>query len=242
MSFLKKSMLYAVVLFSVCGLSGQKASAAFGRSSFGAHSMELGFSLLGSSQDDVNTMIKDARANNASSTSDMGSAYELFAQYRYTFSGTIFSMLIRPSYIFQSTTGSGTGGSYDYKLSGFTIFPMLRMVPLENSFIKFFMQIGLGYGRLSADINQGANSVKFSGGNFGAIGGLGADFCFVPDHCLTVEGNLRYLPIQRSIVDSSNGSFSNMQSGAGQEAELNGSDFQTTLSGIQGILAYTMNF
>jgi len=240
MSLLKKSMLYAVVGFATWALSAQTALAA--RGGGGGHSMEFGLALLNASQDDVNTMIKNARASDAATTGDMGGGYELFGQYQYQFSGTMFAMLFRPSYIMQNATGSGTGGSFDYKLSGFTFFPMLRMVPLENSFIKFFMQIGLGYGRMSADITQGANTLKFSGGNFGAVGGLGADFCFTPSHCLTIEGNLRYLPLERNLVDSSSGTFSGMQTGSGQEAELNGSDLKTTLSGIQGVIAYTLNF
>ena len=237
----RKSMLYAVIAIAVGALSFQNANAA-SRGGSGGHSMKFGFALLGATQDDLNSMIKTARATNAASTSDMGSAYELFGQYQYDFTGTMFSILFRPSFITQSTTGSGTGGSYDYKLTGFTIFPMLKMTPLENSFIKFFMQIGLGYGRLNGEISEGTNSVKYGGGNFGAVGGLGADFCFTPAHCLTIEGNLRYLPIERNLVSSSSGTIANMQSGAGQELELNSSDLKTSLSGVQGIMAYTLNF
>lgn len=241
MMLLRKSMLYALITLAVCTLSAQNSIAASARSS-GAHSMEFGFALLGAGQDDINTMIKSARSTSAASTGDMGSAYELFGQYQYDFTGTIFSVLFRPSYVTQSTTGSGTGGSFNYKLNGFTFFPMLKMTPLENSFIKFFMQIGLGYGRMSGDISQGTSSVTFAGGNFGAVGGLGADFCFTPAHCLTIEGNLRYLPIERNLVNSSSGTFTNMQTGSGQELELNGVDLKTTLSGVQGIIAYTLNF
>lgn len=242
MSLFRKSMLYAVLTFAVWALTAQNAFAARGG---GGHSMEFGLAILSAGQDDLNTMIKAARVDPATlaTTGDMGSAYELFAQYQYQFSGTMFAMLFRPSYIMQSATGSGTGGSYDYKLSGFTIFPMLRMIPLENNFIKFFMQIGLGYGRLSTEITQGVNSISFAGGNFGAVGGLGADFCFTPSHCLTIEGNLRYLPIERNIASSATGSFANLsQATNGQEVEIAGNDLKTTLSGIQGIIAYTLNF
>lgn len=239
MSFLRKSMLYAVVSILVWAFSAQTA---FARGGGGGHSMEFGLALLAASQNDIDTMITNARASNAASTSDMGSAYELFAQYQYRFSGTMFSILFRPSYVMQSATGSGTGGNYDYKLSGFTVFPMFRMYPLENDFIRFFMQTGLGYGRMSADITEGASSVSFSGGNFGAIGGLGVDFCFTDSHCVTIEGNLRYLPIERNKVSSVTGTPGMSQYGNGQEAEINGSDLMTSLSGIQGIIAYTLNF
>jgi hypothetical protein len=242
MSFLKKSILYAVLTTAVWALTAQKALA-IGGGGGGGHSLEFGIALLSASQDDINDMIKYSRANDAASTSDMGAAYELFGQYQYRFSGTIFAMLFRPSYVMQSTTGSGTGGSYDYKLSGYTFFPMLKLIPLENSFIKFFMQIGLGYGHLGGDVTQGANKISFSGGAFGAIGGLGADFCFTPNHCLTIEGNLRYLPIERNIASSATGTFNNLtNASSGQEVEIGGSDLKTTLSGIQGIMAYTLNF
>ncbi|WP_413290159.1 hypothetical protein [Bdellovibrio sp. HCB337] len=239
MSFLRKSMLYAVVSVLVWAFSAQTA---FARGGGGGHSMEFGLALLSAGQNDIDTMITNARANNSASTSDMGSAYELFAQYQYRFGGTMFSILFRPSYVMQSATGSGTGGSYDYKLSGFTIFPMFRMYPLENDFIRFFMQTGLGYGKLSADITEGTSSIAFSGGNFGAIGGLGVDFCFTDSHCVTIEGNLRYLPIERNKVSSVTGTPGLSQYGNGQEAEINGSDLMTSLSGIQGIIAYTLNF
>jgi len=239
MSILRKSILYAVLSVLVWALSAQTA---FAKGGGGGHSMEFGLAILAAGQDDINTMIKNARASNTASTSDMGSGYELFAQYQYRFSGTMFSILFRPSYITQSTTGSGTGGSYDYKLSGFTIFPMFRLIPLENNFIKFYMQTGLGYGRVSGDITEGASSIAFAGGNFGAIGGLGVDFCFSDSHCVSIEGNLRYLPIERNIASSVTGTPGLSQAAANQEVEINSADLKTTLSGIQGIVAYTLNF
>lgn len=240
MSFLRKSMLYAVLTTLVWAFSAQTAFAARGG---GGHSMQFGLSLLTAGQDDINSLIKNARSTAAASTSDMGSAYELFGQYQYRFSGSMFAMLFRPSYVMQNATGSGTGGDYDYKLSGFTIFPMFRLYPLENSFIKFFMQTGLGYGRLAGDITEGAASVSFAGSAFGAVGGLGVDFCFTPSHCLTIEGNIRYLPIERNMASSVSGSPIGLSQAANnQEVEINGTDLKTTLSGIQGVLAYTLNF
>jgi hypothetical protein len=250
MSLFKKSMLYAVVSFGVWALSAQNAfairTAAVGRGAsadISYSSMEFGFSVLNASQDDINAMIKYQRATNAASTSDMGSAYELFAQFQYQFSGTMFSMLLRPSYITASATGSGTGGAYDYKLSGYTFFPMLRLVPLENDFIKFFFQMGLGYGHLGAEISQGAGSISFGGSAFGAMGGIGVDFCFTSTQCLTVEGNLRYLPIERNLATAASGAQGNLTQGSnGQEVEISGSDLKTTLSGVQGVLAYSVHF
>ena len=241
MSMLRKSMLSAVISILVMTFSAQSANAAGGS---GGHSMEFGLGLLTAGQDDINTLIKTARSSaTASSTSDMGSAYELFAQYQYRFSSTMFAIAFRPSYITQGTTGSGSDGSYDYKLSGFTLFPLFRLYPLENSFIKFYMQTGLGYGRMSGSIAQGATSIDFAGSAFGAIGGLGVDFCFTPSHCLSIEGNLRYLPIERNLATSATGSVAGLsQSTNGQEVEIGGGDLKTTMSGIQGSVAYTLNF
>jgi hypothetical protein len=233
-------MLSTLVGLLVMTFSAQIANAAGG----GGHSMEFGLGLLTAGQDDTNTLIKAARASaTTANTSDMGSAYELFAQYQYRFSGTMFSIAFRPSYITQSSTGTGTDGSYDYKLTGFTLFPMFRLYPLENNFIKFYMQTGLGYGRMSGDITQGATSIAFAGSAFGAIGGLGVDFCFTPSHCLSIEGNLRYLPIERNLASSATGSVAGLsQSVNSQEVEIGGGDFKTTMSGIQGSVAYTLNF
>jgi hypothetical protein len=242
MSLFKKSMLSAVVGVLAISFGAQDASAAFSRSASGSHSMQFGLGLLTAGQDDINSLIKTARTAGAD-TGDMGSAYELFGQYQYRFSGTMFAMAFRPSYVMQTATGSGGGNSYDYKLTGFTFFPIFRLYPLENSFIKFYMQTGLGFGRMSGDINAGGNTIAFSGSAFGAMGGLGVDFCFTPNHCLTVEGNLRYLPLERNVATSSSGSVPGLsQSASGQEVEIGGGDLKTTMSGIQGSLAYTLNF
>lgn len=239
MSLFKKSMLSTVVSALVLALTAPSAFAA-GRG--GGHSMQFGLGILSASQDDMNSLIKTARAAGAN-TGDMGSAYELFGQYQYRFSGTMFALAFRPSYIMQSATGSGSDGSYDYKLSGFTLFPIFRFYPLENNFIKFYMQTGLGYGRMSGDITAGTNSIAFAGSAFGALGGLGVDFCFTPSHCLSIEGNLRYLPIERNVASSATGTVPGLsQSTNGQEVEIGGGDLKTTMSGIQGSIAYTLNF
>jgi hypothetical protein len=207
-----------------------------------------GFVLTTPSQNDVNTLIDNANTNAGGiSTKNLGAAIELYGHYSYRFSGSMFELQFRPSYFSQSSTGSGTGGNYDYKLTGFTFFPILRLYPLESSFIKFFLQAGLGYGRLSGSITEASANVDFAGGAFGAIGGLGAEFCFTPNHCVVIEGNMRYLPIDRNIVSSSSGTFSSPNSlitqyGSEQELEFSNQDLKTTMSGIQGILAYTYHF
>lgn len=212
----------------------------------GGHSLGLGASLVSSSQKSINEM-KDA-ANSATngpvSTPSLSSAYEFFAQYSYRFSGTMFAVAFRPGLFTQSATGTGDDGAYNYKLNGLTLFSLLRIVPLENAFMKFFLQAGIGYGKLSADITTGSgNSLKFDGDNFGSQAGLGADFCFTPEHCVTIEGNIRYLPVERNIASSVSGTPVGVDSVAtGGEVEKNAKDLGTTMSGIQGVIAYTMNF
>lgn len=205
----------------------------------GGHSMGVGVIFMSPGQDDLDNHIGDMRAV-GTNIDKFGTAYELFGQYQYRFSGTMFGMVIRPGYFLQSTKG----GAAEYKLTGLTLFPMLRMYPLENAFIHFFMQVGVGYGRMTGELSQGGgNSVSFAGDAFGALAGLGAEFCFSPAHCVALEGNYRYLPIQRSLVTSVSGTPQALsQSGNGLELEYNNNDLKTTMTGIQGGLSYVLNF
>src|SRR5690606_32254583 len=112
-------------------------------------------------------------------------------------------IMFRPSFVSQSAAGTAP-----VSLSGYTFFPMLRMFPLENKFMKFMLQVGVGYGNLSGTSNNDTgSSVSFSGGTFGAMAGLGAEFCFTAKHCMSLAGNTRYLPIPRNIVSSASGSM-----------------------------------
>ena len=211
----------------------------------GDHGIGFGFALGGPEQDDLNSLIDsaDTTVSGGISTKNLDSAIELFAHYTYRFSGTMFALQFRPSYFTQSTSGSGDPGDFDYSLSGFTIFPIFKMYPLENDFIQFFLQTGLGYGRMYGEIQEGTGKMEFSGGNFGALFGLGANFCFFDGHCLVLEGNYRYLPIERNIVTKSSGTFTNTITGSkDDEAEMNGRDIKTTFSGLQVILSYNMSF
>lgn len=241
-----RNLLFISLIF--LGSSQAFAARGGGMSFFGGgdSSISLGFGLMTADQADINRAIEASGSSFAPvSTKNMGSGYELHAQYAFRFSSSMFGMVFRPSYYANSTTGSGSNGSYDYKLTGFTFFPMVRMVPLENTFISFFMQVGLGYGRLNGEVTEGPNSVSFSGGNFGAMAGMGADFCFTPTHCMTLEGNFRYLPIERNIASSGSGtSFPGFsQTNKDKEVEnADGNDFQTTLSGLLGSISYTFRF
>lgn len=248
-----KAALFASTLLAVSTLSLQDANAArvgggLSRNAIGGdNSLGLGFSVVGAGQNDLNSAIDTAHSNAGADTKNLGSAYEFYANWIYRFASSPYAFVLRPSYFTQSETGSGTGGSFDYKLSGFTVFPIVRVYPLENSFIHFYMQAGVGYGILNGEITAAANNLKFKGSAFGAMTGIGVDFCFTDAHCLTVEGNIRYLPIERNISDGGNCSGGAAipgvsQCGGSSEVELNGTDLRTTMSGVQGLIGYTMNF
>jgi hypothetical protein len=212
----------------------------------GEHSLSFGVGLVTASQDDINGVI-DAGNNNGTGghVKSLGSGYEFFAQYGIRFDNSMFGFVLRPSMINQSTSGDCQGSHCKYEVDGLAIFPMLRMIPLENDFIKLFFQLGLGYGQMNGEITQGSNSVKFKGSAFGAMGGLGVDFCITQSDCISVEGDLRYLPIDRNLVTSgSNSGIQGLSGGAGHgdELEANNLDVGTTMSGLLGFVSYTMIF
>ncbi len=205
----------------------------------GGHSLGFGAALSSPTQDDLNGVISEINASESRAVDKLGTGYEFDLYYQYRFSGSMFAIQFRPSYFMQSASGS----SYDTKLSGFTIFPMVRLYPLENNFIKFFLQTGVGYGRLSGNMDGPNGKVAWSGGAFGATAGLGSEFCFTDEHCMVIEGNVRYLPIERNIVSSKSGTVSGFDTPTVDgELENGNSDVKTSMSGIQGIISYQMNF
>jgi opacity protein-like surface antigen len=202
----------------------------------------------GSSQDDMNSLIdsQNSNANGPISTGKLTSALEFSAHWSFRF-GNILGFHLRPSYFYQTTDGSSSvsGGSYDYSITGFTLFPMFRMFLLENNYIKFFTQVGIGWGFANGEIKEDGMSVKFSGNSSGFLGGIGAEFCIADSHCINVEGNFRYLPIERMTVDSSSGTVDTATSGLTQidgELEIGDRDLSSTMSGIMGVLGYTYYF
>ncbi len=239
---LNKLLLFFLTIVCVSLLETQDALAAGG----GGMSLGVGISTVSASQDDMNGAIDDAVAAGAT-VKNLGSAWDIYGDWTYRFSSSIFAIVFRPSYFTQSTDGSGPAGSYSYKLTGYTVVPIFRFYPLENSFIKFFMQTGIGYGSLNGEISAGGKSLDFKGSSFGAIGGIGVQFCFTPSHCMNVEGNLRYMPIERNLTTSGNCAAAGeipgiSQCGGDKEVERNNADLKTTLSGVQGIIGYSFNF
>ncbi len=234
-----KTRLAAISIIFVSSFAFAK-----GASITGTHAFTFGLGLTGANQSDMDTLIGTHNTTYGGTTaSTLGSAWELFAQYQFRITGTMFALLIRPSYFTQSSSGSGCAGECKYDLSGYTLFPMFRMYPLENNFLGLFMQVGVGYGNLSGKITEGPNTLAFSGGNFGASLGLGVDFCFTTTHCMSVEGTARYLPVPRNVASSASGTITGTTQATGnQEVEIANTDFSTTMSGIMGSIAYTMAF
>lgn len=202
--------------------------------------------IVNSSQESMNTLITRANLRvGGISTSQMDSAYELGAFFMYRFAGTMYALQLRPSYFYQVQSGTGTGGDFNYGLKGFTIFPMFRLYPMENNYMKFYMQVGMGYGRVSGEISEAGSVAQFNGSGFGTMAGLGAEFCVTPSNCFSFEGNYRYLTFDRSLVSGSSGGFASgslSQAVAGQELELDGMDVSTRMGGLQFMFGYTSWF
>jgi opacity protein-like surface antigen len=241
-----KRILFIILLsLSIIILSAEDVFAARGGGGSGGHSITAGITTVSADQKDLNSIIDSVNSTQGGvSTKSLNSAYDFFIQYQYRFSGSIFALVFRPSYFTESGKGSGnTVGDYNHSLTGFTFFPLLRLYPLENSFIRFFMQAGVGFGYLKGEVKQGDASLSYSGSNFGAQAGLGAEFCFTENHCMTLEGNVRYLPIERNVADSVSGTLTGFtQAQNSREVEYDQNDMATTMSGIQGVLGYTYNF
>lgn len=216
-----------------------------GRSAFagGSLSFTLGISATSAEQTGLNSLINTAQNNTGSTASKLSSASEYIGAATFRFSNNFLAIQLRPTLFSQSSSGTGSDGNHSYKLDGYTIFPLVRIIPLSNNIIDFYMQAGLGYGKLSGSIRNGNTSADFEGSAFGMQVGMGAEFCFIPSHCLNIEGNYRYMPISRNIVTSASGLPTGVsQATTDLELESGNSDVATTLSGISGIIGYTYNF
>lgn len=237
---MKYAFAVAILFFSlnVSAQSGGKESWSFGL--FGGS--------VTSSQDDMNTMITRANTRvGGISTSQLGNAYEAGAYLQRRFTSSIFALQFRPSYFFQTASGTGTGGTFAYSLNGFTVMPLLRAYILENKYVRLYIQGGVGWGYLNGKIEEAGTTANFSGSNTGYQGGIGVLFCLTSSgrHCFFTEGNARYMSIERNTVSDTSGSFaagSLSQAVKGSELEIDGHDFGTSLSGVQAILGYQFNF
>jgi hypothetical protein len=209
--------------------------------------------VVNASQDALNSMQQSANLRQGGiSTGQLNQAYEIAPALTYRFSGSIYALQIRPSYFYERADGQSNIGQFTYGVTGWTVFPMLRMYPLENQFMKFYMQVGIGYGEASGMISEGVsggtnNHVTFGSGAFGTMVGMGADFCLTANSCIAFEGNYRYLQFIRNIVSNSSGSFNTSggslsQWGKGQELELNNNDVAINMGGLMFMAGYTYWF
>lgn len=214
-------------------LSNDVFAARRGGGSSGDHALGFGVAYASPSQDDLNNFISD-QAVVGSKT--LGSGYEIFFQYSYRFSGTMWGLNFRPGYFMQKADGGGV----EVNLTGLTFFPMLRIYALESDFIRFFFQVGVGYGNVTAKISNASGSGTYDGSTFGGLGGIGVAFCFTPSHCVTVEGTARYLPIQPITGSGNNVTSSGWQTNG--ELERGNNDIKVSLGGFQAALAYELHF
>lgn len=240
--------LFSLLLLIAVTFTTPSAQAARGGGGLGGGSIELGFlgGVTNSSQDALNLL--QARANTRAggiSTPALNSAYEAALQFGYRFQGTIFQMIVRPSYFYEKASGGNSTGDYSYGVTGMTLFPILRMYPLENEFMKFFLQFGLGYGRATTTITEQSANLTATGSSFGTLAGMGAKFCFNDSHCVSLEGNYRYMSIERNIVDDTSGTWaSNSVSQAikDHELEIDSDDAFVRMGGMQFLVGYIMQF
>lgn len=215
----------------------------------GGGSWSFGFNvgIVNADQNDVNGEISARSPTNGAK--EFGNAYEGNAFIAYQIQGSDTTLMLRPSYMYYADQ-DGTGASYS--LNGFTIFPMLRFTLLSDQTIRFYSQVGVGYGQMNGEISDSEGSesfnVKFSGGDIGYMFGLGAEFCFFGSHCVNVEGNMRILSIDRMIVDSVTDDPTGItdtqftQMAKGQELEVRNRDLGTSMSGIVGLVGYAFHF
>ncbi|MBK9294721.1 MAG: outer membrane beta-barrel protein [Oligoflexia bacterium] len=208
--------------------------------------------ITAATQSDMNLLITRANARvGGISTGQIGNAWEFGAYLQKRYASSIIALQLRPTYFTASTTGTGTGGTFAYSTTGYTISPLLKLYILESSSIKLYLIGGVIWGKLMGKIQEGSAQVEFDGSNSGFQGGLGALFCFGSKgtHCFFAEGNYRYLVIERNTASSVSGSFTSTganrslsQAIAGAEVELDARDLGTTMAGVQGFAGYQLNF
>lgn len=249
------------VFFTICFLVSSSVFA-FGRGRSGGWSLGVNAGIINASQEDMNTLI--ARANSREggiSTSKLGNAWELAGFISYRLKGSSLAWQLRPSYFLQAEKGQNSQGmNFNYAVNGFTVFPVLRWNMLEDKTIKFYSQFGVGWAFISGSIEEDGNTdgqtarVDFNGNDMGYMAGLGAEFCFFGgSHCFNIEGNLRFLSVERLVASSHSGTFDTNPSApslsqpsgsspASQEVELDSNDVGVSLSGVQGFVGYIFHF
>ena len=234
---MKLSLVLVMVLFGAIAQAGTV-------------SLGVNFGIVTGNQTNMDDLIASANADSSLgpiTTSTFGNAFEVTGILGYRFDGSAIAIHLQPSYYWNSEDGTGQTGAFNYELNGAVIMPMLRLYALENDFLSLFFQAGIGWGYLDGEINEGVDQTEFGGSNLGYQFGLGLNLCYEGTHCLNVESNVRFLDIERNITDSSTSSGTHAsgritQSTADRELEIDGEDFQTTMSGVQVLIGYVFKF
>lgn len=216
----------------------------------GEISLGVSFGFVNNDLTDLDDLIVSANADGATgpiTTKQLGNGYEVAAILGYRFDGTVWAVHLQPSYYFNSEDGTGDTGTFEYGVTALVAMPMLRVYALENDFLSLFFQFGVGWAQMYGKINEGPDQTEFSGSNLGYQGGVGLAMCYAKMHCLNVEANLRFLEVERSIVDetTSGGTHATgrvTQAVQGQELEVDGRDLGIDLSGLQFLAGYVFRF
>ncbi len=204
----------------------------------------IGFNSI--DQTDINRAIRSAKMSANANTPELKTAMEYMGFVSYRFAKYPVSVQLRSTYFTQVTTGSGTGGNYNYDVIGYTFSPLVRYIPFTTSQFDVFIQAGFSYAMLDGKITNATRRVSFSGANFGTLVGAGLDFCFFPNHCIGGEGNYRYLSIDKNKIKSASGQVpyglhDDTANGRELKNEI-GNNISTFLTGLNGIISYTFYF
>ena len=235
----------ALVLFFVGTLSFTSRASA---QTAGQISLGVNFGIVTNTLKDLNSLQATADSISDISTKELGDGLEVSGTFGYRFAGSVWALHLAPSFYWNGQKGTRTsdGKTFEYKAHAIVAMPMMRVYPLENDVLQLFFQIGVGWAQINGEINEADDKTSFHGSNLGYQVGMGINLCY-DVHCLNIEGNVRYLEVERSIVDKSTSSGSHAdgritQSTPGQELEIDGTDLSTNLSGVQILAGYVFKF
>lgn len=239
---MKNARHYWAIGLVVIGLSSPLAQAKTPESAgwsstwsslFNRHSFGFGIGLAAARQSDLNSHLESSNIP----TSTFSNSIEYDGIYQYRFFDSMYAIQIRPTYFTQNVSK----GAYDYDLKGWTFLPTLKIYLGETRFDHIFLLAGIGIGSLRGSVTQPTGKVEFSGSSYGAMLGIGSEFCSMEGHCFVMEGSYRHLPVPRNTVDTGYGTLTGFtQVAAGREIEYSGSDLQTTMSGFVLRIGYHM--
>lgn len=195
-------------------------------------------------QKHINTL--RTRSNMAAegiSTGDLTNAWEFGAFLQ--FASSMWAFQLRPAYFTQSEDGTASNGDvYEYSVTGYSVTGLFKLYPLQSNELRLFFQAGVAWGNLEVDIQENDFKATAAGSNLGYQIGIGLEMMF-GIHSIFLEGNWRFLPIERNIVTSTTGTprdDSATQYGKDKELEFDDRDLSTSMTGMQLLVGYALNF